>query len=189
MELDSIEPTAAVSETIDYILEDRGRSHTMAVTRSVKLMSSLIQNQTTPKKIRGVEIDENQKLKYSNKKDKVLNLEIEIDVPEYASDGQLIVPDQESEELAPHLDGVFMAHLIDEEYLDEQMALQEEEEKALKPALEGEDLKEDIKKHLGHLDLDSYHSSQRSKSDASRKNSLQSLDNLANQLDMADTRE
>ena len=102
------------------------------------------------------------------------------------------MPEAESDdEFASHLDGVFMAHLIDEDYLDEQMALQEEEENKLKPALEGEDLKEDIKKHLGNVDLDSYHSrnsSQRSRSDAenSRRNSLQSLDNLANQLDMCD---
>ena len=59
----------------------------MAMTRSVKLMSSLIKNQTTPKNIRGVEIDENQKQKYSNKKERVLGLEIEIDVPEYDQDG------------------------------------------------------------------------------------------------------
>ena len=104
-------------------------------------MSELIKNQSTPKNIRGVEIDENQKLKYSNKKNRILNLEIEIDLPDYDPEGQLLVPDEESDEAyAPHLDGVFMAHLIDEEYLDSQMSLQEEEENALKPTLEGEDL-------------------------------------------------
>lgn len=155
-------------------------------------MSELIKNQGTPKNIRGVEIDDRQKQKYSNKKEKVLGLEIEVELPEYDPEGQLIVPEAESDdEFASHLDGVFMAHLIDEEYLDEQMALQEEEEAKLKPALEGEDLKDDIKKHLGNVDMDSYHSrnsSQRSQSDAenSRRNSLQSLDNLANQLDMCD---
>lgn len=70
-----------VTEKLEYEIEDRGRSQTVALNRTVKLMSELIKNQTTPKNIRGVEIDENQKLKYSNKKNKILKLEIEIDVP------------------------------------------------------------------------------------------------------------
>lgn len=50
-------------------------------------MSELIKNQSTPKNIRGVEIDERQKQKFSNKKEKILGLEIEIDLPEYDADG------------------------------------------------------------------------------------------------------
>ena len=50
-------------------------------------MSELIKNQTTPKNIRGVQIDENQKLKYSNRKTKILNLEIDIELPEYDAEG------------------------------------------------------------------------------------------------------
>lgn len=124
--MDLAEPPAPITETLIYEIEDRERSQTMSISRSVKLMSELIKNQTTPKNIRGVQIDENQKLKYSNRKTKILNLEIDIELPEYDAEGQVIVPDEESDEIdAPHLDGVFMAHLIDEEYLDSQMAEQE----------------------------------------------------------------
>jgi hypothetical protein len=34
-----------------------------------------------------VEIDDSQKQKYSNKKEKILGLEIEIDLPEYDAEG------------------------------------------------------------------------------------------------------
>lgn len=85
--MDPTESTNPISNQLVYDLEDRGRSQTMSVSRSVKLMSELIKNQSTPKNIRGVEIDERQKQKFSNKKEKILGLEIEIDLPEYDADG------------------------------------------------------------------------------------------------------
>ena len=57
--MDLVEPPAPITEFLNYEIEDRGRSHTMSISRSVKLMSELIKNQSTPKNIRGVEIDEN----------------------------------------------------------------------------------------------------------------------------------
>jgi hypothetical protein len=87
LEMDPTESTNPISNQLVYDLEDRGRSQTMSVSRSVKLMSELIKNQSTPKNIRGVEIDERQKQKFSNKKEKILGLEIEIDLPEYDADG------------------------------------------------------------------------------------------------------
>lgn len=108
-------------ETLEYELESRPRFQTVALSRNVKLMSELLKKQKTPKNIRGVEIDESQKKKYSNKKNKILQMKIEIDEPQYDGDGQLIIPEQTSEdELAPHLDGIFMAQLLDEEYQDQQ---------------------------------------------------------------------
>ena len=50
-------------------------------------MSSLLFKLNTPKSIRGMEIDENLKLKMSNKKTKVLSLQIEIDEPVYDDEG------------------------------------------------------------------------------------------------------
>ena len=85
--MEPTESTDPISNQLVYDLEDRGRSQTMSVSRSVKLMSELIKNQSTPKNIRGVEIDERQKQKFSNKKEKILGLEIEIDLPEYDADG------------------------------------------------------------------------------------------------------
>jgi len=87
LEMEPTESTNPISNQLVYDLEDRGRSQTMSVSRSVKLMSELIKNQSTPKNIRGVEIDERQKQKFSNKKEKILGLEIEIDLPEYDADG------------------------------------------------------------------------------------------------------
>jgi hypothetical protein len=59
MELE-IEPFEQIdsNELIYDLNEDRGRSQTMSLNRSVKLMSELIKNQGTPKNIRGVEIDD-----------------------------------------------------------------------------------------------------------------------------------
>jgi hypothetical protein len=42
----------------------------------MKLMSTLLKKQKTPKNIRGVEIDESQKIKFSAKKKRVLQMEI-----------------------------------------------------------------------------------------------------------------
>lgn len=141
-------------------------------------MSTLLKLQKTPKNIRGVEIEHTQKIKFSAKKNRIFQMKIEIDEPDYDEDGQLIVPETNSDdELAPHLDGIFMAQLLDEDYQDGQ------EYFSPKQVLEGQDLQNDIKKHL-NVDFDSHHSSQRSLSDFnSRRNSDQSLDNLANDLD------
>jgi hypothetical protein len=59
MELE-MEPSEQIdsNELIYDLNEDRGRSQTMSLNRSVKLMSELIKNQGTPKNIRGVEIDD-----------------------------------------------------------------------------------------------------------------------------------
>jgi hypothetical protein len=96
------------------------------------------------------------------------------------------VPDQDSDD-APHLDGVFMAHLLDEEFLDSQSYHGSDDVISPRPVLEGEDLQADIKKHL-NVDFASEEGSQRSISEhnQSRRDSLQSLDNLANQLDEFD---
>ena len=61
MEMEPTEPIEQISNELVYDMEDRGRSQTMSVNRSVKLMSELIKNQGTPKNIRGVEIDDSQK--------------------------------------------------------------------------------------------------------------------------------
>jgi hypothetical protein len=63
-----------LAEKLEYSLEDRPRFETIVESRNVKLMSKLLQRQSTPKIMRGVEIDELQKKKISNKKTKVLNL-------------------------------------------------------------------------------------------------------------------
>ena len=119
-------------------------------------------------------------------KAKILNMVIEVEEPEYDEDGQQIVKDIDEED-NPHLDGIFMAHLLDEDYLDSIAYSPTSDEK--KPVmLEGQDLQDDIKKHL-NVDFDSQHSSQRdlqSEDAGSRRNSLAELDNLANQLDQLD---
>ena len=132
-------------ERIFYSVEDSPKFVTPG--RAVKLMSALLQRQSTPKNIRGVEIDADQKQKYSNRKDKILRMEIEIEEPTYDQDGQLIVTDQNSD-YAAHLDGVFMAHLLDEEYLDSQEWIDPDGNGSPRPVLDGEDLQADIKKHL-----------------------------------------
>jgi hypothetical protein len=84
-------------------------------------MSTLLKEIKTPKNIRGVEIDEKQKIKYSANKKRVLEMEIIIEEPVYDEEGSVIVPDANSSESQPeHLDGIFMAQLLDEEYQDQQ---------------------------------------------------------------------
>ena len=39
-------------------------------------------------------------------------------MPEYDQDGQPIHADMEDENTPPHMDQIFNAHLLDEEYLD-----------------------------------------------------------------------
>jgi hypothetical protein len=85
--------------------------------KSMKLMSTLLKKQKTPKNIRGVEIEESQKIKFSAKKKRVLQMEIQIEEPQYDEDGSVIIPDTNSSDEQPsHLDGIFMAQLLDEEY-------------------------------------------------------------------------
>ena len=66
-------------------------------------MSFVLQKQSTPKS------------------KKLLNLEIDLNAPEYDREGQVVNNDiDESESDEDCFDGVFNAHLLDEEVLDEQ---------------------------------------------------------------------
>ena len=71
--------------------------------RAYKYMSFVLQKQSTPKS------------------KKLLNLEIDLNAPEYDREGQVVNNDiDESESDEDCFDGVFNAHLLDEEVLDEQ---------------------------------------------------------------------
>ncbi len=62
-------------------------------------------------------------------------MEIEIEEPQYDEEGSVIIPDtNSSEEQPPHLDGIFMAQLLDEEYQNQQVYTSPIQ------ALEGKDL-------------------------------------------------
>lgn len=50
-------------------------------------MSTLLKLQKTPKNIRGVEIEHTQKIKFSAKKNRIFQMKIEIDEPDYDEDG------------------------------------------------------------------------------------------------------
>lgn len=50
----------------------------------------------------------------------MLSLEIEVNEPQYDEEGQLVLEDEEDEEEPDAFDGVFNAHLLEEEYLDGQ---------------------------------------------------------------------
>ena len=136
-------------------------------TRNVKLMSRLLIAQKTPKSIRGMDIDDNLKLKMSSRKSKVLSLKIEIDEPDYDEEGKLIhkeVGSDDEEDYNPNLDGIFAAELLDEEYLDAQeytgelspgelkkIELEKQKAELKKRELEErqeEDIQADLKKHL-----------------------------------------
>ena len=70
-----------------------------------------------------MDIDDNLKFKMSSRKNKVLNLKIEIDEPDYDEEGKLIhkdVASDDDEDYNPNLDGIFCAELLDEEYMDAQ---------------------------------------------------------------------
>ena len=76
-----MEPTIVFNNELEY--EHMPRSQTVAMVRSIKLMSDLLKRQKTPKNIRGVEIDDSQRQKYSKVKSKILAMNIEIEEPTY----------------------------------------------------------------------------------------------------------
>ena len=87
-------------------------------------MSDLLIRQKTPKSIRGMDIDDNQKFKITSKINKVLSLKIEIHEADYDEEGKVIhkdmASDDDDEDYNPNLDGIFCAELLDEEYMDAQ---------------------------------------------------------------------
>ena len=55
------------------------------------------------------------------RKNKILSLEIDVVEPQYDSEGEQIHnTEREDEDTPPHLDQIFNAHLLDEEYMNEQ---------------------------------------------------------------------
>lgn len=101
-------------------------------------MSNLLKNQPTPKA------------------KKVLKLEIEINQPEYDEDGQIIHHEEEEEDVLDNFDEYFNAHLLDEEYLDQQsykgsMTDNESSSSTLKQQqkeMNEQERQDDIKRHL-----------------------------------------
>ena len=55
-----------------------------------------------------------------DRKSRVLQLQIDVVEPEYDNEGQPIHADMEDETTPPHMDQIFNAHLLDEEYMDAQ---------------------------------------------------------------------
>ena len=92
-------------------------------TYQIKLMSALLKNQVTPQVLNGVALDPDSKKKVKKTKQKILGLEIDINAPEYDADGNLIYEEDEDEEEPEALNGIFNAHLLDEEVLDQQVYL------------------------------------------------------------------
>ena len=111
-------------------------------------------NLKTPEHIRGQHLDDKMRLKISNKKEKVLSLQINIQSPRYDENGKPVYLD-ESEDVYdnPH-HGYFNIDLLDEEYLDSQPYLGEgSEDGEPKPMKTEQDLQNDIMKHL-NIDFD-----------------------------------
>lgn len=97
-------------------------------------MSAVLKSQTTPKA------------------QKVLNLKIDVNQPEYDEEGQLIVDSEEDEEAYENFEGIFNAHLLEDEYLDQQSykgSMTDEDSSLVENKLMNEqEREEDIKKHL-----------------------------------------
>jgi hypothetical protein len=68
--------------------------------RSVKFMSDVLRKQVTPKA------------------SKALTLKIDVNQPEYDEDGQLVMDSDEEEEDPENFEGIFNAHLLEDENLD-----------------------------------------------------------------------
>lgn len=126
-------------------------------------MSKLIKNTKTPKIVRGLEIDEHLKHKIRETKQKVLGLEIVVEDIEYDSQGKQIrnEVDEDEEEYNDVFEGIFNAHLLDEEYLDQQpyegetsFSQESDRQSAVQTVppvyqpRDEEEIKEDLKKHL-----------------------------------------
>ena len=91
--------------------------------RKMKLMSKLLMNQSTPKQVEGNEVDSLMKSKIESNKKKVLNLQIEVNEPEYDDEGKLVHKEEfeDDDEGLDNFEGIFNAHLLDEEVLDQQI--------------------------------------------------------------------
>ena len=64
-------------------IENTSRYNVSGSKRAVKLMSKTIMSLKTPEKIKGRHLDDQTRLKISNKKEKVLSLQINITTPKY----------------------------------------------------------------------------------------------------------
>ena len=91
--------------------------------RKMKLMSKLLMNQSTPKQVEGNEVDSLMKSKIESNKKKVLNLQIEVNEPEYGDEGKLVHKEEfeDDDEGLDNFEDIFNAHLLDEEVLDQQI--------------------------------------------------------------------
>mmetsp|Transcript_15904 Transcript_15904/g.26804 ORF Transcript_15904/g.26804 Transcript_15904/m.26804 type:complete len:202 (+) Transcript_15904:1-606(+) len=126
-------------------------------------MSRLLINQKTPQIVRGIEVDDTMRQKIKQARQKVLGLNIVVEDPEYDEEGNPVIKDYEDDDGLEHFDGIFNAHLLEEEYLDSQpyqgdvtfsdnseenkQAEQHNTSQINKPRDEAE-IQEDLKKHL-----------------------------------------
>lgn len=104
-------------ESTDNILHKQESLH----VRKMKLMSKLLMTQHTPKQVDGSKVDPKIKSLMSSNKKKVLGLKIEVNEPEYDEEGKLIHKEEfdDDDEGLDNFDGIFNAHLLDEEVLDQ----------------------------------------------------------------------
>ncbi len=160
--------TGITSVSTENILADLGKSNKIEPLeltipeeeeplRDVKLMSKVISKLKTPKIYRGMEIDERMKKKIRRMRNKVLDLEIVVEVPQYDENGDPIMDEDEDDEFEHS--GIFNAHMLEDEYLDQQEYVGEtftsdedegSQEKAQADYYQDkneEEIEEDLKKH------------------------------------------